>query len=164
MASELRFDTWQNKSGTARKAIINHAHFVFQGDGDVYNQFATGTPGTLYDTPITITYTPLRANSILYLYGCAATRIIGPYGVFGGIKRDGTKLPGNFEQNSMDFFYKGDNSVNHHRNLEFRANVTANSTAATTFRVWLAAWNGSGNGELSNGYGQNFIQVWEVAQ
>jgi hypothetical protein len=164
MASELRFDTWQDKSGNARKAIINHAHYVFPGDGDFYAQFATGAPGTIYDTPITITYTPLRANSILYLYAAAATRIINPYGVYGGIKRDGTKLQGNFREDSIDFFYKGENTVNHHKTLEFRTAVPANSTSATTFRVWLGGWSGSGNAEFSNGYGQSFIQVWEVAQ
>jgi hypothetical protein len=160
MSSELKFDTWQDKSGTAQSCVINQAFTTYYQANDVYNTFTANN--STYDTPLTITYTPLRSNSMLYINATTAIRAIAPYGLYGGIKRDGTKMTGAVNYDCLDFIYKAE-AVNHHYNLNFRTSVLSGSTSATTFTVWLGAYD-TGNGEMSQGYGQHVIQILEVAQ
>lgn len=115
----------------------------------------------VYDTPVTITYTPLFSTSKLFVKCQLQTRIINALGISGGIKRDGTAINGSFNRSCLSFVYKGD-QVNHHYDIHMQTSVTANSTSATTFRAFLQPTGGTG--EFNYGWGNMFFQVWEIAQ
>jgi hypothetical protein len=165
--STLRFDKWLDSGGEPQETIINMASTVYRQGSDSYT---TISDGTIYATPLSITYTPKYANSLLYVYATVHTRAIGAYGMLGGIRRNpGTGTFSDIEYGNsngyggwhMDFFYKG-SQVNHHRNLQMRAVVPALNTSANVFTVFLAPW--SGTGEYSMGWGGHRIEVWEVQQ
>ena len=117
--------------------------------------------GVVYDTPVTITYTPVFATSKLYISCTFPIRIINAFGASSGIKRDGTAINGSYNRSCLSFVYKGD-AVNHHYDIHLQTSVNSNSTSATTFTAFFQPY--AGTGEFSYGWGNMFIQVWEIAQ
>ena len=159
MASIAKFDDWQNTAGIRQKTVLGFGYYHFPSTVDTYISISGDTD---YDTAITLTYTPKYSNSLLYVYGTAQTRMnSGAVGMSGGIKRDGTKQIPNLNVGGQDFFYKT-NTTNFHYNIRSNIVVTANSTASTTFLVWVRPYGGTG--EWSYGWGQNFICLFEIAQ
>ena len=165
--STLRFDKWLDSGGVPQETIINMASTVYRQGTDSYTTVADGTT---YATPLSITYTPKYANSLLYVYATAHIRAVNALGMTGGIRRNpGTGTfsdivygNGNDYRNfNMDFFYKG-GSVNHHNNMQMRCVVPALNTSANVFNVWISPW--SNTGEWSRSWGQHYIQLWEIQQ
>ena len=139
-------------------SIINYADTRIASVNDDYVTIAADT---VYDTPVSITYTPISASSKLHIKCQCQSRIINATGVSSGIKRNGTAINGSSNRSCLSFFYKGD-SVNHHYDIHCQTSVSANSTSATTFTMFIQPLDGTG--EFNYGWGNMFIQVWEVSQ
>lgn len=164
--SVAKFDKWRSSAGVAHGTIVNYSRVVYNAGSDSYTVVSTAD----YLHPIVMTYTPKYADSLLVVNSTHGTR---SYGASGGgqgmasrLLRDGASITtagtnsGNFNY-ATSFYYKGD-TVNHHRTLENRVVVPANSTAATTFRIALSVvW---GSHEIAYGWGVHSIQVWEIQQ
>lgn len=129
---------------------------------DRYDLFSTAA--TEADGPAQATITPLYANSKLLVKIEMHTRIAGAEGVAGGIKRDGVKLAGQFHggNTNYDFFYKGED-LNHHYTLHMEVWIDAGSTSATTFRPYAYGW-GTGAWEISYGFGEHKVNIFEIKQ
>jgi hypothetical protein len=162
MTSILRVNSIQNSSGNTilnnTGSVIRYADVRIPSVNDDYVGIAADT---VYVTPVTITYTPLSASSRLVVKGQCQTRVIAALGVSGGINRDGVAINGSFQRNSLSFWYKGD-SVNHHYDVHCQTSVIAGSTNPTTFTMFIQPISGSG--EFNFGWGNMFIQVWEIAR
>ena len=158
--TELLFDKWQDASGVNRKTIIQTKHYHYTTNSDSYISFAD----SYYDVPWSFTFTPKRSDSLLYIYSIDQIRAINSLGVAYGISRDGSRIAGSYHNGgtNLDFYYKG-SEVNHHRNLNAKVVVPANSTNATTFRPWMISWS-SGTAEFSNGHGTHQMLILEIAQ
>jgi hypothetical protein len=139
-------------------SIINYADNRIASTNDTYITIADGT---VYDTPVSITYSPISATSKLLIKCQCQTRIVAATGNSAGIKRDGTAINGSFNRSCLSFFYKGD-SVNHHYDIHCQTSVSADSTSATTFTMFIQPYGGIG--EFNYGWGNMFIQVWEISQ
>ena len=139
-------------------SIINYADNRIASTNDTYITIAADT---VYDTPVSITYTPISASSKLHIKCQCQSRIIAALGVSAGIKRDGTAIGSSFNMSCLSFLFKGD-SVNHHYDVHCKISVSANSTSATTFTMFIQPYGGIG--EFNYGWGNMFIQVWEVSQ
>ncbi len=170
MTSIIRFDTIQNTIGTT-VATINQAgsisipgtvvqmvDYKYPSLNDNYTLIADATE---YLTPITITITPKFANSKLVIHAEGQCRYVNAIGVTAGLKRDGNVINGSINFGSLNFSYKGD-TVNHHTQMVVNTSVIAGSTSPTTFTYWLKPY--SGTAEWNQGWGNNYIQVWEIAQ
>lgn len=157
MTSVAKFDQWQSTAGTPRKTVINIQEYLYPSTNDAYTTVAADTD---WNTPITITYTPLYATSTLLIEGSCQFRCSPSYGVVVGIKRDGNKIQGSNNRGGLLFMYK-EMTTNHHYQCSVKASVLAGSTAATTFTVFVNPYNGSG--DFSAGWGNNSIRVMEVA-
>lgn len=138
--------------GSSTGILVNTAKFAYE----TYSEPDIGD-GVVYDTPVTISYTPLYTTSILLIEACVSCRFIAAYGMRTGLKRDGTMI-GNNLNGCLNFHYKND-AVNHHNDFPMHTVVTANSTTATTFTAWIQPY--AGIGEYFSGLGDNWIQVWE---
>jgi hypothetical protein len=162
MTSILRVNSIQNRAGTTilnnTGSVIRYADYRVPSVNDNYVTIASSV---VYDTPVAITYTPLSASSKLVVKSQCQTRIIAAPGVSSGIKRDGAFLNGSFQRNSLSFWYKGD-GVNHHYDVHCQTSVIAGSTNPTTFTMFIQPYEGTG--EFNFGWGNMFIQVWEIAQ
>ena len=139
-------------------SIINYADTRIASVDDTYISIASDV---IYDTPVSITYTPISASSKLHIKCQCQSRIIAAVGVSAGIKRGGTAIGGSFNRSSLSFLYKSD-TVNHHYDVHCQISVSANSTSATTFTMFIQPYGGIG--EFNYGWGNNFIQVWEISQ
>lgn len=142
-------------------SVIQVQHYRYDPDADTYDTIAQDT---LADSPLTAVFTPMYANSKLFITTMMHTRIINANGITFGIKRDGVSIPGMSQRGgaSKDFFYKSD-SVNHHYTGRCQAYIDANSTASTTFKIWAQGWSG-GTWEISYGHGEHTITVMEIKQ
>lgn len=160
--SQLRVNSVTNLGGTGSiylpGSVVQFVDYKYPSTSDTY---VTISGGTAYQTAISVTITPKFATSRLVIHAEAQTRTVAGFGTTLGIKRDGVYINGSINYNSLDFFYKGD-SVNHHKQMIGNTSVLANSTAATTFTVWITPY--SDTGEWNTGWGNNYIQVWEIAQ
>ena len=136
--------------------VLTISEFVAPSTSDTYTLIADGV---LFDTPISITYTPKSLTSRLIIDVDCECRTIAALGMGMGIKRDGVKIVGSFNLNTQSFVYKGD-SINHHWQTRFSASVPTNSLSPTTFLVWYQPLSGSG--EYSTGWVRNAIRVMEV--
>ena len=160
--SQLKVNSITNVSGGSAIYLPGSVvQFVDYKYPSVSDSYTTISGGTAYQTPISVTITPKFATSKLVIHAEAQTRTVAGYGTTLGIKRDGTYINGSLNYNSLDFFYKGD-SVNHHKQMIGNTSVIAGSTSATTFTVWITPY--SDTGEWNTGWGNNYIQVWEIAQ
>ena len=156
MPSIAKFDIWQNTAGTPQTTIVGYGSYFYPSVNDNYVSIASNTE---YDTSVSVTYTPKFSTSILVVQAAIHTRLSPAYGMSMGIKRDGAKQLGNFNLSASDFFYKG-GTTNNHKNMHATIRVNANATTATTFSIWIRPYEGIG--EWSQGWGQAFIQVWEI--
>jgi hypothetical protein len=127
----------------------------------VNDDYVTISENVIYDTPVTVSITPIFSNSRLIIHAECQTRIIPSEGISAMIKRDGSAINGSYQRNSLYFAYKGD-EVNHHYQVHCNTSVVSNSTNSTTFLLSIQPYGGSG--EFNYGWGNNYIQVWEVAQ
>jgi hypothetical protein len=114
---------------------------------------------------ITMSYTPLYANSKLIVRATMGTRSASTgQGMAIRLLRDGSVVNTIAHSNwgySGAFYYKND-TVNHHRQLHLRAVLNANSTTATTFAIQTNhSW---GPFEYSTNWGLGTIQVTELQQ
>lgn len=150
----LHANKWLNGAGGTLNPVINFAHFRYT----TYNVVSIST--AVYDTPISITYTPRFANSLLLVEGSIPTRYINSFGIETGIKRDGVNTGQNYNGNIF-FAYKSD-QANHHTDCHMHVVVPANNTNATTFTLWVKAHNY--DAEFFGGLGGSYIQVWELQQ
>lgn len=139
----------------------NVVQFVDYRYPSTADNYTTISGGTAFQTPISVTIIPKFANSKLVIHAEAQTRTIAGFGTTLAVKRDGNYINGSVNYNSLNFFYKGD-SVNHHMQMFGNTSVIAGSTSATTFTVWITPY--SDTGEWNTGWGNNYIQVWEIAQ
>jgi hypothetical protein len=159
--STLRTNAIQSLTGkpllNTTGSIINYADNRIASVNDNY---VTIADSAVYDTPVTITYTPVSSTSKLHIKCQFQIRIIAAVGCSSGIKRDGTAIGGSFQRSSLSFVYKGD-SVNHHYDIHMQTSVTAGSTSATTFTAFMQPFGGTG--EFNFGWGNMFTQVWEIA-
>ena len=158
--TELLFDKWQDASGVNRKTIIQTKHFHYTTNSDGYTTFTN----SYYDVPWSVTFTPKRSDSLLYVYSIDQIRVINTPGAAYGISRDGSRIAGSYHNSgtNLDFYYKG-SGVNHHRNMNAKVVVPANSTNATTFRPWMVSWSAE-TGEFSYGHGMHQMLILEIAQ
>jgi len=154
----LKTNNLQKSNGTAWSfgKVLQYVDYRYPSTNDNYTAIGSNTD---YDTPVTISITPKSTTSKLVVHSIAHTRFIAAYGMSGGLKRDGVKISGNQNVGGLYFFYKGD-QVNHHHNVECTASVTSGSLNTTTFTVWVRPYEGTG--EWTVGWGNNYIQVWEV--
>lgn len=136
--------------------LLQYVDYRLPSTNDNYTTIGSNTD---FDTPISITITPTSTTSRLVVNGVAHTRFIAAFGMSGGLKRNGVKIMGNQNVGGLYFNYKGD-QVNHHDNVHCQASVISGSLAATTFVVWVRPY--AGTGEWNVGWGNNYIQVWEV--
>lgn len=140
--------------------VLQYVDYTFPSVNDDYVVISNGAT---YDIPAPLSITPRYATSKLVIHAECQIRIQEADGLFSGIKRDGTKMAGAWQNSNttMWFFYK--NTLdNHHVQCQLNTSVTAGSTATTTFNQWISPYNGSG--EWSKGWGLAFIQIWEIAQ
>jgi hypothetical protein len=159
MASILRFDQWQSTSGSNYNPVVQYVDYRLPSTSDGYTTIADGT---YYNTGISVTITPKFATSKLVIRTQAQCRFVAALGITGQIKRDGNFISGgSVNLNSLYFMYKGD-TVNHHTQVVCDMSVIAGSTSATTFTMFVAPYGGTG--EHATGWGNNFIQIWEIAQ
>jgi len=169
MTSTMRFDKWENSLGGGNVSlesgnfyspgsVIQVVDYKYPSLNDNYTVISSGVE---YLTPVTITMTPKFANSKLIVHSEVQSRFIQAFGMTAGIKRDGVNLNGSLNFGSLNFIYK-DSSVNHHFQMVCNTSVIAGSTEPTTFTAWLKPY--SGTGEWNQGWGNNYIQVWEIAQ
>ena len=159
MASIIKADVWQNTAGVPYGTVLGYNSYFYPSVNDNYVVISGDTD---YDTSVSVTYSPKFASSILVVQAALHTRMNGAFGMSLGIKRDGTKQLGNYNVAGNDFYYKSA-STNHHHTMNATIKVSANTTAATTFTVWMRPYSGGGgSGEWSQGWGQSFIQVWEI--
>lgn len=139
--------------------LVQVGYSRYDPNGDTYTTVAQDTELT---SDVSLTFTPKFATSKLYVTSQYHSRIINANGITFGIYRDGTKVDGMYQRNSLDFFYKGD-QVNHHYTGRCECYINANSTAATTFTIWASGWSG-GTWERSYAFGDHTITVMEIAQ
>lgn len=125
------------------------------------DNYTTISADTEFVTPISVSITPKFSNSKLVIHSEAQSRFVNAYGMSGGLKRDGVVVPGGYNRSDFNFIYKGD-QVNHHFQVVCNTSVSAVSTSSTTFTMWLKPY--AGTGEWNEGWGNNYIQVWEIAQ
>lgn len=154
----LQANRWVNSAGTAYNALVGYKSYIHLGN-EGNNGFYIAAY-TEYVTPVTISYTPKYASSVLLVEGAAASRFVNSYGQRALIRRDGIVVGAGYN-GCGDFHYKEDN-VNHHNDMRVHAVVPANSTAATTFTISLFSWNDTS--EFFGGLGSNYINVWEFQQ
>jgi hypothetical protein len=159
--STLRTNSIQDLTG---KPLLNTTGSVIKYADNripsVNDNYTTISDGAVFDTPVTITYTPISSTSKLYISCQFQIRIVNALGCSSGIKRNGTAIGGSFQRTSLSFVYKGD-SVNHHYDIHCQTSVTSGSTSATTFTAFMQPFGGTG--EFNYGWGNMFIQVWEIA-
>jgi hypothetical protein len=136
--------------------VLQVVEYVVPSTNDNYVSIGSGVQ---WDTPITITMTPKSSTSKLYIEVDSQFRINGAFGMSVGIKRDGVKIPGNYNRSAQMFIYKGE-TLNHHYNPRTAASVISGNTNATTFTVWYEPYNGTG--EFNYGWGRNAIKIIEV--
>jgi hypothetical protein len=149
------FDRWLDESGVPRRAVLGFDFATFRPGNDGY--VAVGD-GVIYQTPVSITYTPRSSTSILLVHSIEQVRIIGALGARLLLRRDGVFIPSTI-YSTTDFFYKG-STINHHVNLRARIQVNSNNTNPTTFNAVFIPWGGSG--EYSNGWGDHFMYIMEI--
>ena len=160
--STLRVNTIQNTSSVNLLPVgnvIQTAYARYDPNGDIYTTVAVNTE---LISDVSLTFTPKFASSKLYVRAQYHSRIIAATGITFGIRRDGTKLDGMVQRDSLDFFYKGD-GVNHHYTGKCETYINANSTSSTTFTVWGQGWDG-GTWERSYAFGEHSIMVMEIGQ
>jgi hypothetical protein len=165
--STLRFDRWLDSNGVPMGTVI---YMASAGYVPTDYSYVAVSDGVKYNTDLSLTYTPLYANSVLYIHATTQIRAQNANGMTAGIRRNpGTGTfsdivygNGNDYRNfHMDFFYKG-GTVNHHNNMQMRCVVPALNTSANVFNVWISPW--SDTGEWSRSWGQHYIQLWEIQQ
>jgi hypothetical protein len=163
--STVKFNRWEDSNGVPMGTVIGFDYVQVRYEND--NYIVNAETATYSPPALTLTYTPLYANSLLYVQASFHIRLSPNYGAVAGINRDGVKVKGNWQPdgnfgNCLDFFYKGD-GTNHHITMQPRAILRANSTSPTTFTVWARGWAG-GVWEYSQGFGQHMITVMEIQQ
>lgn len=153
------FDNWADAAGVKRKTIVGFGYAKWTSPDDGYVAIANGTT---YQSPVSLTYTPKFANSILVIRQVEQIRYVEGQGCLMQLFRDGVQVPAYYHMSgNTAFFYKGD-SVNHHWNLRGSITVPANNTNATTFTSKVGSvW---GAGEFSRGWGDHSMFLLEVAQ
>lgn len=157
--STLRVTNIQNLSGVDNRGkVLQFAFARYDPNGDIYTTVAQDTELT---SDVSLTFTPRLSNSKLFVITRYHTRMINANGCAYGIYRDGVKVDGMFQRNSLDFFYKGD-SVNHHYTGKCEAYLDSVSTAPTTFTIWASGW-AAGTWERSYAFGEHSIAVMEIA-
>lgn len=139
-------------------SVVQMVDYKYPSTSDTYTTIADGTS---YQTPISVTITPKFSTSKLVIHSEAQCRFVAAYGIIGQLKRDGSYIGGSINNNSLFFMYKGD-AVNHHIQVHCNTSVTAGSVAPTTFTMFVQPY--AGTGEFNSGWGNNYIQVWEIAQ
>lgn len=138
--------------------VLQFVDYKYPSLNDNYTTIADGTE---YLTPVTISITPKFSTSKLVIHSELQTRFIAAPGMTSGIKRDGTIINGSYNYSSLNFLYKA-GGTNHHFQIVCNTSVLAGSTSQTTFTAWLKPYGGTG--EWNQGWGNNYIQVWEIAQ
>lgn len=159
--NSVSFDKRKDSSGNIMGVPINIQTFQNRRTDDQYINYTTDTTVAY----LSMTYTPLYANSKLIVRVTMGTRSTAGQGMAIRLLRDGTVVNTIGATNNWNytgaFYYKND-TVNHHRQLHLRAVVNANSTAATTFAVQTnVSW---GQFEYSTNWGLSTIQVVELQQ
>jgi len=160
--STLRVNTIQNTSSVTilpTGNVIQTGYARYDPNADSYTTVALNTE---LDSDVSLTFTPKFSTSKLLVRTQYHTRIINANGISFGIRRDGTKIPGQFQRDSWDFFYKGD-QVNHHYTGKCECYIDANNTNPTTFTIHAQGWDG-GTWERSYAFGDHSILVMEIAQ
>lgn len=162
-ATSLSFDKRKDSSGVIMGVPINHQTMQVRRTDDQYINYTTDTTVAY----ITMTYTPMYANSKLIVRATMGTRSQGGANTIGmaiRLLRDGSVVNTIAHSNwgySGAFYYKSD-TANHHRQLHLRAVVNANSTAPTTFAIQTnVSW---GSIEYSTNWGLGSMQITELQQ
>jgi tRNA splicing endonuclease len=130
----------------------------FQVNNNTYTSISSGV---YYDTQVKLKITPKSANSKLIIFAEHQVRFINAYGMYAGLKRDGSFVNPANKDNSLFFTYKGDR-INHHTQARVHTAVPSNNTNETEFILWVRPHNKSA--EVNNGRGNRFIMIMEVAE
>lgn len=163
-SNSMSFDKRLNSSGVVMGVPINIQTYQNRRTDDQYINYTTDTTVAY----ITMTYTPLYANSKLVVsmtMGCRSQGGSNTIGMAIRMLRDGNIVTTIGATNNWNytgaFYYKSD-TVNHHRQLKVRAVVDAVSTTPTTFALQTnTSW---GAFEYSTNWGLSTVTVMELQQ
>lgn len=88
--------------------LVQVGYSRYDPNGDTYTTVAQDTELT---SDVSLTFTPKFATSKLYVTSQYHSRIINANGITFGIYRDGTKVDGMYQRNSLDFSIRGIKSI-----------------------------------------------------